>query len=30
MELGIGTRSDLELRFGDHLASLVKNEKSPA
>jgi len=28
MALGIGTRSDLELRFGDHLASLVRNDSS--
>jgi hypothetical protein len=29
MDLGIGTRSDLELRFGDHLASLVQDDRSP-
>jgi enoyl-CoA hydratase/carnithine racemase len=29
MDLGIGTRSDLELRFGDHLASLVQDDSSP-
>jgi enoyl-CoA hydratase/carnithine racemase len=28
MDLGIGTRSDLELRFGDHLASLVQGDRS--
>ena len=29
VDLGIGTRSDLELHFGDHLASLVQDERSP-
>ena len=29
MDLGIGTRSDLELRFGGRLASLVPDERSP-
>jgi enoyl-CoA hydratase/carnithine racemase len=28
MDLGIGTRSDLELRFGDHLPSLVEDDRS--
>jgi enoyl-CoA hydratase/carnithine racemase len=29
VELGIGTRGDLELHFADHLASLAQSERSP-